>query len=317
MVTSDTAAAAVPAHRVTFFDDDRDLVAELAGYFASHVSSGGSAVVIATQSHRHDLSIELEGRGLSTRSMEREGRYVALDAAATLAGLLEGGVPDRLLFAQTVGALVERMVAPDRPLLAFGEMVSLLWEQGDVAGAIALEDLWNRLPTEHSFGLVCGYRRSCLDAPSLRAVNDMCAAHDEIAVPRFYNGGHGHTGAPELSPVFLPVLPAVAAARAFVDHAATAVDLRSMAADLRIVVSELATNAITHTASAFRVSLRVLADVVRVEVHDAGMTYPQLGAAKAEDTQGRGLAIIGQLARDWGFSQHGDDKITWAELPLR
>src|SRR3954470_18740007 len=196
MVTSDTAAAATPAHRVTFFDEDRDLVADLADYFVSHLSSGGSAIVIATQSHRHDLSVVLEGRGLSTRSMEREGRYVALDAAATLAGLLDGGVPDRLLFAQTVGALVERMAAPDRPLLAFGEMVSLLWEQGDVAGAIALEDLWNRLATEHSFGLVCGYRRTCLDAPSLRAVNDVCAAHDEIAAPRFYGPGPAHNGVP-------------------------------------------------------------------------------------------------------------------------
>ena len=90
-----------------------------------------------------------------------------------------------------------------------------------------------------------------------------------------------------------------------------------MAADLRIVVSELATNAIRHTASAFRVSVRVLQDVVRVEVHDAGMTYPQLGSARLEDIGGRGLAIVGKLARDWGFSQHGDGKMTWAELRLR
>src|SRR4051794_26577223 len=307
----------VPTHRVTFFEDERDLTADLAAAFHAHLSAGGNAIVIATQTHRHALSVVLEGQGLSTRSMERQGRYVALDAATTLAGLLVGGVPDPTLFAQTVGTLVGQMAVPSHPLLAFGAMVSLLWEQDDVAGAIALEDLWNRLASEHTFGLVCGYRRSCLDSPSLRAVNEVCAAHDEIAAPRFYGPGRAHNGAPELSPVFLPVLPAVAAARAFIDDAATSVGLRSMASDLRIVVSELATNAITHTASAFRVSLRVLADVVRVEVHDAGMTYPQLGAAKAEDTQGRGLAVIGQLARDWGFSQHGNDKIPWAELPLR
>src|SRR4051794_30568705 len=72
MVTSETAAAAVPAHRVTFFDDDRDLVAELAGSFDGHLSAGGTAVVIATQTHRHALSVALEGRGVSTRSMERQ-----------------------------------------------------------------------------------------------------------------------------------------------------------------------------------------------------------------------------------------------------
>jgi anti-sigma regulatory factor (Ser/Thr protein kinase) len=316
MVTTGTAVSARPVHRVTFFEDECDLTADLAAYFGEHLSAGGSAIVVATQTHRHALSVALEGRGLSTRSMDREGRYVAIDAATTLAGLLDGGVPDAGLFGQTVGAVVERMAASGRPLLAFGEMVSLLWEQGDVPGAIALEDLWNRLASVHTFGLLCGYDRSCLESPSLRSVNDMCAAHDEVAVPRFYNGRHDHSAAAETSQVFLPVPPAVAAARAFTDHAATGLDLRSMTADLCIVVSELATNAIRHTASAFRVSLRVLEDVVRVEVHDAGVTYPQLGAAKAEDIGGRGLAIIGQLARDWGFSQHGDSKITWAELPL-
>src|SRR3954454_21725155 len=137
MVTSDTAAAATPAHRVTFFDEDRDLVADVADYFVSHLSSGGSAIVIATQSHRHDLSVVLEGRGLSTRSMEREGRYVALDAPTPLAGLLDRGKPDPAHFAAIVGGLAGPLLAiPDQPLLAYGEMVGLLWERGDVPGAI-------------------------------------------------------------------------------------------------------------------------------------------------------------------------------------
>jgi anti-sigma regulatory factor (Ser/Thr protein kinase) len=317
MVTSETAAAAVPAHRVTFFDDDRDLVAELAGSFDVHLSAGGTAVVIATQTHRHALSVALEGRGVSTRSMERQGRYVAVDAATTLGAILDGGAPAAALFAKTVGGLVERLVASGRPLLAFGEMVGLLWEQGDVGAAIALEDLWNQLASVHTFDLLCAYRRSCLESPSLRAVNDMCAAHDEVAAPRFYGARSDHFISAELSPVFLPVAPAVAAARAFADHAAAALELHSMAADVRIVVSELATNAIRHTASAFQVSVRLLQDVVRVEVHDAGTTYPQLGSARLEDVSGRGLAIVARLARDWGFSHHGDGKMTWAELPLR
>ena len=30
----------------------------------------------------------------------------------------------------------------------------------------------------------------------------------------------------------------------------------------------------------------------------------------------RGLAIIGQIARDWGFANHAGGKMTWAELRL-
>src|SRR3954453_22508190 len=89
----------VPTHRVTFFEDERDLTADLAAAFHAHLSAGGSAIVIATQTPRPALSVAREGRGLSTRSMERQGRYVALDAATTLPGLLDGGLPDATLFA--------------------------------------------------------------------------------------------------------------------------------------------------------------------------------------------------------------------------
>src|SRR3954453_11818877 len=106
MVTTGAAAAAIPVHRVTFFDDDRNLVAELAGAFDAHLAAGGRAIVIATQSHRHDLSVALEGRGVSTRSMERNGRYVVFDAATIFTGLLDGVAPDAALFAETVGGLV-------------------------------------------------------------------------------------------------------------------------------------------------------------------------------------------------------------------
>jgi anti-sigma regulatory factor (Ser/Thr protein kinase) len=316
MVTSGEAAIANPVHRVTFYDDDGDLAADLAGHFGAHLSAGGGAIVIASQTHRHALSVAFEGRGLSTRSIERAGRYVAVDAATTLAGFMDGDAPDPDLFTSTVGALVERMAVEGQPLLAFGEMVGLLWEQGNIAAALALEDMWNQLSARHAFGLLCGYQRTCLDTPSLQAVNQMCAAHDEVVVPHFYAARRLDAPSPELSPVFLPIAPAVAAARTFVEHAATGVGLRSMAADLRVVVSELATNAIRHTASAFRVSLQRREDVVRVEVHDAGVTYPQLGAAAPGDTDGRGLAVVGRLARDWGFSRDGDGKVTWAELGL-
>lgn len=316
MPTSGVADTAVPAHRVTVYDSDEDLVAQVASYFAAHLVAGGSALVLATETHRHALSVALEGHGLSTRSMERAGRYVALDAAATLASFLDEGRPDPTRFTTTVGAVVERMLGSGRPLLAFGEMVGLLWEQGNVAGAMALEKLWNQTAARHSFGLLCGYRSDSLETLSLQDVNDMCGAHDIVLVPRSYTRPSALKGSPELSPVFLPVAPAAAAARAFVAEAALALGLGPMAADLSIVVSELATNAIRHTASAFRVSLRVLEDVVRLEVHDAGMTYPALGAAGVEDLGGRGLAIISQLARDWGFGNHADGKMTWAELRL-
>lgn len=40
---------------------------------------------------------------------------------------------------------------------AFGEMVALLWAEGNHGGAIRLEELWNDLQNSHSFALFCAY----------------------------------------------------------------------------------------------------------------------------------------------------------------
>ena len=42
-------------------------------------------------------------------------------------------------------------------MVAFGEMVALLWEDGKYDAAIRLEQLWNELGKEHSFFLHCAY----------------------------------------------------------------------------------------------------------------------------------------------------------------
>src|SRR5438552_269564 len=48
---------------------------------------------------------------------------------------------------------------------AYGEMVDLLWQIGDVASAIDLEARWNELSTTKRFSLLCAYltRDACTD----------------------------------------------------------------------------------------------------------------------------------------------------------
>ena len=38
-----------------------------------------------------------------------------------------------------------------------GEMVDILWQQGNESGAIRLEILWNQLASTYDFALLCGY----------------------------------------------------------------------------------------------------------------------------------------------------------------
>ncbi|HST67937.1 MAG TPA: ATP-binding protein [Mycobacteriales bacterium] len=67
-----------------------------------------------------------------------------------------------------------------------------------------------------------------------------------------------------------------------------------------LLVSELATNAIRHGAPPVRLLLRLDQHNLRVEVTDSSPALPQLGHPGPDQTSGRGLQIVQQLAVTWG-----------------
>lgn len=91
---------------------------------------------------------------------------------------------------------------------------------------------------------------------------------------------------------------------------------REMTETALLLVSELATNAIRHGTPPVRLSLRLDADRLRVEVTDSSPALPQLGHPEADETGGRGLQIVQQLAARWGsqVSRSRLGKTVWFEL---
>jgi hypothetical protein len=83
----------------------------------------------------------------------------------------------------------------------------------------------------------------------------------------------------------------------------------------RIVVSELASNAVRHARTPFEVTVRV-GDVVWVGVRDGSRRQPRVLFASTEDISGRGLLLVSSLAIRWGIDWRDGDKVVWAELPL-
>ncbi|MDA8369673.1 MAG: ATP-binding protein [Nocardiopsaceae bacterium] len=77
-----------------------------------------------------------------------------------------------------------------------------------------------------------------------------------------------------------------------------------------LLVSELCTNSIRHTATGqggtFTVVLTILARWVYIEVEDGpSATVPHLAPTALEAEQGRGLALVDAFADDWGWSVTG------------
>ncbi|MFJ1639687.1 MULTISPECIES: ATP-binding protein [unclassified Streptomyces] len=83
--------------------------------------------------------------------------------------------------------------------------------------------------------------------------------------------------------------------------------LRSQRDDIKLCVSELATNALLHgvpPGREFAVRLRATEDLVRLEVRDSGGGRPAIQHAEDECCSGRGLFLVDELAAEFGVDHH-------------
>ncbi|WP_328486065.1 ATP-binding protein [Streptomyces zaomyceticus] len=127
---------------------------------------------------------------------------------------------------------------------------------------------------------------------------------------------------PEATQRFFDHQPeSVKAARDFTTRTLTAWGLDDTS-DIRLVVSELATNALAHGSDAehgFLVRLEPDDGGIRLEVHDSrdphqSLPGPACPAPEAET--GRGLLIVTALADRWGIDPRRPfGKIVWSHFP--
>ena len=86
--------------------------------------------------------------------------------------------------------------------------------------------------------------------------------------------------------------------------------------DVRVVTSELATNAVLHAQTAFTVTPRGDHESVLLTVQDGSPNVaPVVVAGAAMDEGGRGLLIVARLSHRWGTSTGSDGaKSVWARF---
>jgi anti-sigma regulatory factor (Ser/Thr protein kinase) len=107
-------------------------------------------------------------------------------------------------------------------------------------------------------------------------------------------------------------------ARDFVTHHLVDHRLLYLVDPVRLVASELATNALVHAQTAFSVTLEASDQTVLLTVRDDSHALPTPRAAQAMDLSGRGLEIVGIVSGDWGIKEEGaDSKAVWASFALR
>ncbi len=143
-------------HFVQFYESDEFLLNAASSYIGAGLGAGAACIVIATKDHRQGLEKLLRANGLDLSVVRRQGKYFALDAQETLARFMVDGAPDPALFTRVIGDQIAQAAKNGRRVHVFGEMVALLWTEGNYDAAIAVEALWNELrSTTPSFSLFC------------------------------------------------------------------------------------------------------------------------------------------------------------------
>ena len=105
-----------------------------------------------------------------------------------------------------------------------------------------------------------------------------------------------------------------AQARALVRERLHALGLSGLIDDGELVVSELVGNAVLHGSGCTGVQVKAVEGGARIEVADRSPTAPVVGMGSREAMTGRGLRLVGHLARRWGVESRPTGKVVWAEV---
>jgi len=164
-------------HFVQLYDSAQDsLSINVSEYVSAGLRCGDGVLLAATAEHQKTFCAEPVPR------VWRD-QLVRLDAAETLAQICVKGRPDWQRFSSVCGAALAR-VHPRKPsnsIRVYGELVGLLWKSRRYEAAVRLEKFWNRMMSQASFSLYCGYSMDPFDPESGNlSLDEMLCTHSHV-----------------------------------------------------------------------------------------------------------------------------------------
>ena len=175
-----SSAAPAEYHAVRFYESERSLARIVAEFLHEGFDGGSPGIIVATPSQRAAIIRELTDRSLDVAELQRSHDVLLLDAEETLSTFMIGDKPDARTFRDQMCQVIETVCRGRTNCMVriFGQMVDVLWQQGERDAAIRLEVLWNQLAQTEAFSLLCGYaignfyKDACFE--------DICGQHSHI-----------------------------------------------------------------------------------------------------------------------------------------
>ena len=165
-------------HAVQFYEDEDFLVETVGRFLAAGIDAAERVVVIATEQRRSTLIRYLVYLGCEP------DRVVFLSAHDTLSRFMRGGMPDTVAFRALVDSVLSGTRADSADACqarVYGEMVDVLWRNGNAKAALRLEDLWNDAAKTHKFARLCACATETFyEAGDVERFLELCDKHSHV-----------------------------------------------------------------------------------------------------------------------------------------
>jgi hypothetical protein len=153
------ASAGPRDHIVQLYQDQQFLNRAVCRFAAGAIANGEGVILVPTVAHWEAFRPRLEAEGVNVAEAQDRGQLTVVDADELLPRFMKDAMPDAPVFlglAADVIATARREARYPR-VRWWGEMVNVLWEQGNVAASMSLEDQFDRLAQHHEIAIFCSF----------------------------------------------------------------------------------------------------------------------------------------------------------------
>ena len=146
-------------HIVQLYQDQDFLNRAVCRFAGAAIQNGEGLILVPTLTHWNAFRPRLEAEGVDVEAARERGQLTVVDADELLPRFLRDAMPDSPVFLGLAGQVIGQARSGGRygKVRWWGEMVNVLWERGDVAASMALEDLFDQLGRAQEVALFCSF----------------------------------------------------------------------------------------------------------------------------------------------------------------
>ena len=180
-----------PAGHIVQLYQNAEFYSEAISHFAAEgLVRGESIIIVATAPNWENISARLTRKGFDIADLNQRGQLTLINADDTLQQFVQNNMPDAGIFKRLAHATIEKARADGKysHVRWWGEMVNVLYVNGNGRGSTALEELFDEVAHEESIAIFCSflmdkYDPNIYDGP----FGDICRTHSNVIPAENYS----------------------------------------------------------------------------------------------------------------------------------